>query len=219
MASSPIREVVLREFESLIAFGESLLADGTRFPNRVRSAELMLRTRNLVRRACGEGSEHCRALPEIARLEQPGAYVPRLQGVLLAAVDDFREGRLLDLRRLIEADVLGALLDQAEALLAAGHLVAAASLTGAILEDALKKVSDVDRIAHPPKPTIDSLNAELAKAGTYSTGVQENIAVLAAIRSKADQGHATALDRNDVEQMVSWVRAFVVEHLRRTSDS
>jgi hypothetical protein len=49
--------------------------------------------------------------------------------------------------------------------------------------------------------------------------VQENIAVLAAIRSKADQGHATALDRNDVEQMVSWVRAFVVEHLRRTSDS
>jgi hypothetical protein len=114
--------------------------------------------------------------------------------------------------------VLGALLDQAEALLAAGHLVAAASLTGAILEDALKKVSDVGGIVHAPKPTIDSLNAELAKAGTYSTGVHENIAVLAAIRSKADHGHA-ALDRNDVEQMVSWVRAFVVEHLRKTSDS
>lgn len=219
MASSPIREVVLREFESLIAFGESLVADGTRFPNRVRSAELMLRTRNLVRRACGESSEHYRALMEIARLEQPGAYVPRLQGVLLAAVDDFREGRLFDLRRLIEADVLGALLDQAEALLAAGHLVAAASLTGAILEDALKKVSDVHRIAHPPRPAIDSLNAELARAGTYSTGVQDNIALLAVFRSKADQGHAAALERSDVEQMVSWVRAFVVEHLRKTGEA
>ena len=209
--SLPIREVVLRDFESLIAFGESLLADGK--PNRVRSAELMLRARNLIRRACGEGSEHYRVLLEIARLEQPAAYVPRLQGVLLAAVDDFREGRLFDLRRRIEAEVLGAFIEQAELLVAAGHHGAAASLSGAVLEDALRKLGDVRGIAHPPKPTIDSLNTELARAGAYSTGVQENIAILAAIRSKADHGHAAAVERNDVEQMVQWVRAFVAQHL------
>ncbi len=65
--SLPIREVILRDFEALIAFCESLLSDAKeKFPNRVRSAELMLRARNLIRRACGEGSEHYRVLLELA---------------------------------------------------------------------------------------------------------------------------------------------------------
>src|SRR5882672_6473275 len=114
--SLPIREVVLRDFEGLIAFCESLLFDAKqKFPNRVRSAELMVRARNLVRRVCGEGSEHYRVLLELARIDQPAAYVPRLQGVLLAAMDDFREGRFFEFRHVIEAEVLGTFMDRAGA--------------------------------------------------------------------------------------------------------
>ena len=212
--SLPIREVVLRDFEGLIAFCESLLFDAKqKFPNRVRSAELMLRARNLVRRVCGEGSEHYRVLLELARIDQPAAYVPRLQGVLLAAMDDFREGRFFEFRHVIEAEVLGTFIDQAESLIAAGHHVAAASLTGAVLERALRKLSEARGIAQPPKTTIESLNVDLAKAGAYSTRVQERIVVLAGIRDNADQGKSEAFRRDEVEAMARWVRAFAADSL------
>lgn len=210
----PIREVVLRDFEALVAFCESLLSDAReKFPNRVRSAELMLRARNLVRRACGDGSEHYRVLLELARIDQPAAYVPRLEGVLLAAADDFREGRFFEFRHVIEAEVLGSFIDQAESLLAAGHHLPAASLTGAVLERALRKLCEARGIAQPSKATIDSLNVDLAKAGAYSTRVQERITVLAAIRNNADQGTSAAFQRDDVEGMARWVRAFAADSL------
>lgn len=212
--SLPIREVILRDFEALIAFCESLLFDAReKFPNRVRSAELMLRARNLIRRACGEGSEHYRVLMELARIDQPAAYMPRLQGVLLAAADDFREGRFFEFRHVIEAEVLGSFIDQAESLLAAGHHVPAASLTGAVLERALRKLCEARGIVQPATATIESLNVDLAQAGAYSTRVQERITGLAAIRDHADLGQSEAVQRDDVEGMARWVRAFAADSL------
>jgi hypothetical protein len=212
--SLPIREVVLRDFEALVAFCESLLSDAReKFPNRVRSAELMLRARNLIRRACGEGSEHYRVLLELARIDQPAAYVPRLQGVLLAAAHDFGEGRFFEFRHVIEAEVLGSFIDQAEILFAAGHHLPAASLTGAVLERALRKLCEARGTTPPAKSTIDSLNVDLAKVGAYSTRAQEHITVLAALRDNADQGKSEACPRGDVEAMARWVRAFAADSL------
>lgn len=204
----------MRDFEALIAFCESLLSDARdKFPNRVRSAELMLRARNLVRQACGEGSEHYRALLELARIDQPAAYVPRLQGMLLAAAHDFGEGHFFEFRHVIEADVLSDFIDQAETLLAAGHHLPAASLIGAVLERALRKLLEARGITPPTKSTINSLNADLTKAGAYSTRVQERITGLAALRDSADQGKAEAVPREDVEAMARWVRAFAADSL------
>lgn len=212
--SLPIREVVLRDFEGLIAFCDALLSDAKqKFPNRIRSAEAMLRARNLIRRVCGEGSEHYRAVLELARIDQPGAYVPRLQGVLLAAADDFRESRLFEFRHVIEATVLGSIIDQAESLLEAGHHVAAASLTGAVLERALTKLCEVHGIVQPSKATIDGLNADLAKVGAYSTRVQARIVAMAGIRANADQGRAEAIRPDEVAEMARWVRAFAADSL------
>ena len=212
--SLPIREVVLRDFEGLIAFCDALLSDAKqKFPNRIRSAEAMLRARNLIRRVCGEGSEHYRAVLELARIDQPGAYVPRLQGVLLAAADDFRESRLFEFRHVIEATVLGSIIDQAESLLEAGHHVAAASLTGAVLERALTKLCEVHGIVQPSKATIDGLNADLAKVGAYSTRVQARIVALAGIRANADEGRAEAIRPDEVAEMARWVRAFAADSL------
>jgi hypothetical protein len=212
--SLPIREAILRDFEALIAFCESLRSDSRdKFPNRVRSAELMLRARSLIRQACGEGSEHYRALLELARNDQPAAYVPRLQGMLLAAAHDFGEGHFFEFRHVIEADVLGSFIDQAETLLAAGHHLPAASLAGAVLERALRKLLEARGITPPARSTIDTLNADLTKAGAYSTRSQEWITRLAALRDNADQGKAEAVPREDVEAMARWVRAFAADSL------
>ena len=100
-----------------------------------------------------------------------------------------------------------------QALLAAGHHVAAASLTGAVLERALRSLCDARGIAQPSKTTIDSLNADLARAGAYSTRVQERIAALAGIRDKVEQGKPESFQRREVEDMARWVRAFAANPL------
>lgn len=87
-----------------------------------------------------------------------------------------------------------------KSLLARGHHVAAASLTGAVLERALRKLCEVRGIAQ-------------TKAGAYSTRVQERITVLAGIRDNADQGKPEAVRRDDVEGMARWVRAFAADSL------
>src|SRR5258705_4836861 len=149
--SLPIRELVLRDFEGLIAFCDALLSDAKqKFPTRIGSAEAMLRARPLIGRVCGDGSEHYRAVLELARIDQPAAYVPRLQGVLLAAADDFRESRLFEFRHVIEATVLGSIIDQAEALLAAGPPLAPASPTGRGPERARAKLCEGPGIVQPP---------------------------------------------------------------------
>jgi hypothetical protein len=86
-------------------------------------------------------------------------------------------------------------------------------LTGAVLERALRKLCEARGIAQPSKTTIDRLNVDLAKAGAYSTRVQERITVLAGIRDNADQGKADAFQRDDVEGMARWVRAFAADSL------
>lgn len=100
-----------------------------------------------------------------------------------------------------------------KSLLARGHHVAAPSLTGAVLERALKKLCEVRGIAQPPKTTINDLNVDLTKAGAYTTRVQERITVLAGIRDNADQGKPEAVRRDDVEGMARWVRAFAADSL------
>jgi hypothetical protein len=133
--------------------------------------------------------------------------------VLLAATDDFREGRFFEFRHVIEAELLGSFIDQAECLLAAGHHLPAASLTGAVLERALRKLCEARGIIPPPRTTIESLNADLARAGAYSTRVQARITGMAGIRDNADQGNSGACRREDVEDMARWVRAFAADSL------
>ncbi len=125
----------------------------------------------------------------------------------------FGEGRFFEFRHVIEAEVLGSFIGQAESLLAAGHHLPAASLAGAVLERALRKLCEARGFVQPPKTTIESLNAELAKAGAYSTRSQERITALAALRDDADQGKAEAFQRGDVEAMARWVRAFAADSL------
>ena len=98
--------------------------------------------------------------------------------------------------------------------LKAGHYIPAASLTGAVLEDALRKICDTESILHPTSTKIDALNANLAKAGAYSKLVQKQITVYANIRNNADHGHFDQFKQIDVEAMIKWVRAFASEHLK-----
>jgi hypothetical protein len=219
-----VREQILGEFKELIAEAQQV-AKKSGFNGRELEDwpplhdYLKIRTRalNLVRRACGEHSDHCSALVSIAEEDRKEAHPHRLLeclGILGAAEADFDRGLLLDLKALVHAEALGDFLEQAESLLSSGYYIPAASLAGAVLEDGLRKLSDARNITYPPKTKIDSLNSSLAKAGVYDRLVQKRITALADIRNNADHGHANKFKPDDVDDMVKWSRRFLADYLK-----
>jgi hypothetical protein len=169
-----------------------------------------------VERVCGEKSAHYRELGEATPVNTPHdtTRLAGVVGVLEAAKADFEGGLLFNLRALIETEVFDDFLDQAEVLLKTGYYIPAASLTGAVLEDTLRKICDAKSIPHPTSTKIDALNVDLARAGVYSKLVQKQITAYADIRNNADHRHFDQFKQADVEAMIKWVRAFASEHLK-----
>jgi hypothetical protein len=99
-------------------------------------------------------------------------------------------------------------------LLDQGYHIAAASLAGAVLEDTLRKLCDINSITYPDKTKIDTLNVELAKKDIYDKLIQKEITAKADLRNNADHGKFTEVREPDVRDMVRWVRRFVTERLR-----
>jgi HEPN domain len=179
---------------------------------------MRLRTRiaNLVRRVCGESSSHCSnlvALSEEKNANDDTGKLLHYYGVLGAARKDFERGLLVDLKALVEAEILDDFIEQAERLAEAGYYPAAASLGGAILEDTLRKICDHRSIEYPSRTSIEILNVALAKAGAYDKLQQKRITHLADLRNKADHGHFDQINRDDVDDMLKWVRRFTTEYL------
>lgn len=140
-------------------------------------------------------------------------FFPPCLGVLEAAQRDFAAGALFDMRALISAEILGDFVEQAEALLEAGYWHPAASLSGAVLEDTLRKLCAKRGVPVPDTTKIDRLNADLAKAGVYDKLVQKRITALADIRNNADHGHFDKFTKEDVDDFVKWLRRFSADYL------
>src|SRR5882724_481166 len=153
----------------------------------------------------------CRFAKKIADKNYSFANV---YGVLKAAYQGYEDGLLIELKRLVRADLLDDFLSQAEMLLDQGYHVPAASLAGAILEDTLRKLCDVNSISYPDKTKIDALNIELAKRDIYDKLIQKEITAKADLRNNADHGKFNDVRESDVKDMVRWIRRFVTERLR-----
>jgi hypothetical protein len=162
----------------------------------------------------GSESEHYRNFT--AQPDKRGlTYSPakRALGVLKAAREDYAGGYLFNLRELVEAEVFSDFLDQAKALIDAGYFAPAGVVTGAVLEDGLRRLARRKGIELPEPPKLDRVNAELAKAGVYSKLVQKRITAIADIRNSAAHGEWSAFNDADVREMYSWVSRFLEEHL------
>lgn len=219
-----IQQHISETFERLIEEGQRVISnagwDGKNF-RRWPAADEYFRFRtqamNLVRRVCGNDSDHYQQLKRLAEEERSGAhsrYIVHCLGVVQAAKLDFDTGLLFDLRALIVADVLGDFVEQAEQLLVASYYVPAASLAGAVLEDTLRKLCDKHGIPVPASTKIDRLNADLAKSNVYDKLIQKRITALADIRNNADHGHFDKFRKEDVEDMIRWIRRFTADYLK-----
>ena len=218
------QELIKQQFQKLLEEGRRILqAVGWRgkdvddHPPKHDYLRFRTEALNLVRRSCGENSDHYQELRRLADFKESANnayYLMHYFGVVEAAQRDFEAGLLFDMRALIAADLLGDFIEQAETLFKAGYHVPAASLAGAVLEDTLRKLCESRGVAVPKSTKIDSLNSDLARAGIHDKLIQKRITALADIRNNADHGHFDKFTRTDVEDMVKWVRSFAADHLK-----
>jgi len=83
-----------------------------------------------------------------------------------------------------------------------------------VLEDALRRMCDQKEIVYNEETKIDLLNVSLAKADVYEKLTQKEITAKADIRNNADHGHFGKVKKDDVEDMVKWIRRFISENLK-----
>ncbi|MBS1798934.1 MAG: DUF4145 domain-containing protein [Acidobacteria bacterium] len=186
-------------------------------PNQIEYQRWRTQAINLIERVCGRTSTHYKDIRSIAETPESklnGYYFVDCLGILEAASKDYADGLLSEIRTLVRAELLDDFLTQADALFKQGYHVPAASVAGAVLEDTLRKLCDKNGIVYDPaKSNLNVLNTELAKAEVYDKLVQKRITAEADLRNSADHGQFAKVKVNDVEDMLSWVRRFVEEHL------
>lgn len=215
-------ERIIERLDQLLALGEQVLATRRNPGSNVIGDDRVdgqlahqwtTSVQNLLSRVFGSGSEHYKNFT--AQAEKHFTYSPavRAQGVLRAAKEDYVNGHLFDVRRLVEAEVFDDFLGQAEHLLSAGYYQPAAVVAGAVLEDGLRKLCTHHGIPLSAAPKLDGMNAQLAKAGAYSVLVQKRITALADLRNRAAHGRWAEFVSADVEDMLASVRRFMEEHL------
>lgn len=219
-----ISEKIEQKFEKLLANGREILqrcgyseSEGlSRHPSRVDYLRFRTESTNLIVRVCGKQSPHYLEMANVSKSKQMSNnsyFFPLCLGILEAAYADYSEGFLFDLRSLISAEILGDFIDQAEELLSKNYYVAAASLSGAVLEDSLRRICEINQIEVPEKTSIEIFNVALVKAEIYNKLKQKQITAWADLRNKADHGKFKEVKKDDVGNMIEWVKKFQYEFL------
>ena len=167
---------------------------------------------NLLNRVFGPQSVHYKHFETLFPELYLYSRASQALGTLKAAANDYEQEFLFDTRTLIEAEVFDDFLEQSRHLLDSNYYQPAAVVIGSVLEDGLRKLCAKQEIELSAKPKLDTMNAALAKTGTYSKLTQKRITALADIRNKAAHGEWDGFTKVDVEAMLREVRQFMETH-------
>ena len=216
-----IDEKILSRLNELLEFGERVLSTKKSPPPNVigdlrvdsqKAYQWATSTQNILSRVFGQESEHYKNFSK--HLERHLTYSPvyYAQGVLRAAIDDYENEQLFEIRKMVEAELFDDFLEQAEHLFSSGYYQPAAVICGCVLEDGLRKLCNNNGITLTAKPKLDKMNSDLAKAGIYSKLIQKRITTVADLRNKAAHGQWDQFDEGDVQEMLSAVRRIMEDH-------
>jgi hypothetical protein len=133
--------------------------------------------------------------------------------ILMAIREDVANGYVRRTADLIAAEVFTDFLDMAGHLLDAGYYVPAASLTGAVLEDGLRRLAVARSLKVLPGDDIGALNNRLASKEAYTQLVRKQVDLWAGIRNFADHGQFEEVKVGDVRDMYAGVTRFLAERL------
>jgi hypothetical protein len=210
-------EIILRRLDELIEIADRLArqASGRGENGREFYAELSgWRARGLTAVGSIVGESHPYYLAFDA--EAKSGYESSAgdgAAILKALRADVQAGYLRRQEDLVAGAVFSDFLDMAGHLLGAGYYHPAASLIGAVLEDALRRIATNSAVAIGRKDDINALSSKLREKGTFSPLVAKRVTLWADIRNNADHGHFDLVTEADVREMYQGVTAFIAERL------
>ncbi len=140
--------------------------------------------------------------------------VARGQAVLRAAREYIEFGPVARVEELVAAEIFTDLIGMAGRLSREGHLIAAATVAAAVLEDVMRRSARHRKITI--RENVDSiieLNAKMVAAGAYPVALRKRIDGWATLRLQAEAGTLSDDAHTEIEQMIKGVRDFVNDHL------
>lgn len=161
----------------------------------------------------------------IKRVNSLALHDPQvLLGLISGLRSDYESGMLRSITELIEANIAGDYLEQAEQLLKGNRQgqynhIPAAVLAGAVLEDGLRRLCA--RQSPPisvkkPGGSYKMLNAlidDLKSAGLFNELKAKQLRAWADIRNAAAHGQFDDFTRSDVEQMFAGIQNFLADYM------
>jgi hypothetical protein len=144
-----------------------------------------------------------------------GYSVGQLLGILRAMRADYAAGYLSSVAELIHADLFADFLEMSDYLLSQGYKDPAAVVTGAVLEEHLRKLCDkvgLSTVNGAAPKKADLLNAELAGASVYSKLDQKSVTAWLDLRNKAAHGKYSEYTKEQVQALQDGVRHFMVRY-------
>jgi uncharacterized protein YutE (UPF0331/DUF86 family) len=176
--------------------------------------EWRVKVKNLIVKVCGEKSEHYKEFTKVEERRSASignlSKFKALKAVFSATKEDFEGGYLSSYKAIVQAEIFDTELEQAHELLKGGYYVAAAVISGVVLETTLRELCDREGIE---SGTMNTMNANLAKAGVYNKNVQKKITAYAGIRNSAAHGNQDEFTKVDVEQMILGIEQFLATNL------
>jgi hypothetical protein len=168
-----------------------------------------------VDRLSPNGSRYARDAQEIlARGSHHGVTILELVGVLKALKADLGDGYLLSIEELVHGAVFDDFLEMAAELADKGYKVPAAVLSGAVMEEHVRKLAArsglrLDDTRGKPK-SFDTLTIELVKAGHFSEPQRKILIGWYGQRSEAAHGRPENVIEADLPRMIEGIRDFMV---------
>jgi hypothetical protein len=209
-------EDVVCKFERLIGLCNNLLEElrtsepGT--SNREWMAELRVSSINLLHRILPAGRNIY--LDELHKMPLNGFDVHFFKGILLGALNDYREGFISNIKLLISGEVFVDLLVQAEVLLDSDYKDPAAVMIRAVLEDGLRKLCEVHHLETERRSGIGKLNDKLYKAQIYNMLEHKEIIAKSAIGNYAAHGKFDKYQKSDVMAFLEFAQRFLAQYLK-----
>jgi hypothetical protein len=202
---------LLEKGNRVLSSGEEMMYSDNTFVDKDLFSEWRVGSEAFILRLLGEGHVYYQRFSEVS--EPYGDATLKGLGILRALKEELEGGYLTTVRSLVAAEVFTDFLDMADHLLDAGFKDPAASLTGAVLEDGLRRICREKNITVKSKDDLDSLNHRLADAQAYNRLTQKKLKVWTDVRNHADHGEFGEYTAEDVHAMLAGVHGFLADHL------
>jgi len=171
-------------------------------------------------RIVGSNSEYYKDIDTVLKKTHihEGAKLKLVIGTIIALRSDLQNDYLKSFSDIIQSEVFSDYLEMAEHLLKEGYKDPSAVLAGSTLEVHLRELclsNNIDievlnnRGAKIPKKA-DVMNADLSKAGIYSSAYQKQVTAWLGLRNSAAHGKYSDYRVEEVSLMLQGIRQFIL---------